>query len=167
MILVLTGTQDRPFARLLRMVDEAKLAGSISEEVHAQCGHTTFQPMSQDYSVEPFIEESAYNELLSRADLVITHGGIASIADGLRAHKVIIAVPRLKRYREHQNDHQLEIVEKYAKAGYLLSCLDGEEFPAVLEQARHFTPEPFQHDPLAVVALVRDFIEEHSGGGAR
>ena len=42
MILVLLGTQDKPFLRLLKMVSKEIDKGNIKEKVVAQTGYTTF-----------------------------------------------------------------------------------------------------------------------------
>lgn len=42
MILVLLGTQDKPFLRLLKMVSKEIDKGNIKEKVVAQTGYTAF-----------------------------------------------------------------------------------------------------------------------------
>ena len=58
------------------------------------------------------LDRDKFSELISQCDILITHGGVGSILTGLNNNKKVIAAPRLKKYNEHQNDHQLEIIEK-------------------------------------------------------
>ena len=159
MILVLAGTQDRQFTRLLALVDAAKQAGIIAEEVIAQSGHTSYQPLSKDFTLMPFVEKETYLQLLKDARLVVSHGGVASLAECLQAHKITIAVPRLKRFGEHQNDHQLEIVNKYAAEGHIIAYTHGEDFSTCLSKAASFVPTPYVSTSAAVLDAVRSYIE--------
>lgn len=54
-------------------------------------------------------------ENVSKARIVITHGGPASFIMPLQMGKIPIVVPRQKKYNEHVNDHQVEFVEQVAK----------------------------------------------------
>ena len=101
MIFVSLGTQDKPFPRLLDLIDEAIKEGAIKEEVIAQVGCTpysnglikTFEYCDSE-TMEKYIEEASY---------VITHGGTGSIVGALKKSKKVIAVSRLEKYKEHLN----------------------------------------------------------------
>ena len=57
---------------------------------------------------------------MSKASFIITHGGVGSIISSLKLNKKVIAVPRLSKYNEHVNDHQLQIIEDFDKQGYII-----------------------------------------------
>ena len=67
------------------------------------------------------IDREAFNKLVNECSLLITHGGVGSILTGLKANKKVIACPRLFKYKEHINDHQTQIINEFAKAGYILA----------------------------------------------
>lgn len=48
--------------------------------------------------------------LIDEADLIITHGGVGSVISSVKMWKKEIASPRLAKYGEHTNDHQLQII---------------------------------------------------------
>ena len=52
-------------------------------------------------------------------------------------------MPRLKKYKEHVNDHQLQITDNFAKEGYIIALEDGEKLQNVLKKAKDFTPKKF------------------------
>ena len=56
-------------------------------------------------------------ELMEEADVVVCHGGVGSIVCALRAGHVPVTFPRLKRYSEIGDDHQLELAQALAARG--------------------------------------------------
>ena len=72
-----------------------------------------------------FIPLDEMDKYIDEADLVITHGGVGTIFSALKKNKKVIAIPRLEKYGEHINDHQIEICEELEKEGYILYYKDG------------------------------------------
>ena len=64
-------------------------------------------------------------EYISKADIIISHGGVGTIFSAIKRGKKVIAIPRLEKYGEHINDHQIEICEELEKEGYILYYKDG------------------------------------------
>ena len=109
MIFVTVGTHEQQFNRLIRHVDNLVRDGIIEEEVIIQSGYSDYEPQYCEWSkLYPY---SKMEELVKRADIVITHGGPSSIILPLQMGKVPIVVPRQKKYDEHVNNHQFEFVE--------------------------------------------------------
>lgn len=52
---------------------------------------------------------------VKKARIVITHGGPSSFIMPLQVKKVPIVVPRLKKFDEHVNDHQLKFSQEVAE----------------------------------------------------
>ena len=126
MILVTLGTQDKPFSRLLKVIEKAIKKGVIQEKVIVQAGYTPYK--SDVMEVFDLIPVDEFEKLMKDADLVISHGGVGSILSALKKGKKVIAAPRLSKYNEHTNDHQLELVTAFAKEGYLLPLKDFSKF---------------------------------------
>ena len=53
-----------------------------------------------------------------------------------------------KQYKEHVNDHQLQITENFAKEGYIIELKDDEKLQDALEKAKVFQPNKYisNHD---------------------
>ena len=113
MILVMLGTQNNSFHRLLEEIDDLINKGIINDEVVVQAGHTKYK--SKNMKIFSLIPLEELEELIEKADLIITHGGVGSIISSLKKGKKVIAVPRLHEYQEHVNNHQKEIVETFDK----------------------------------------------------
>ena len=134
MTLVILGTQDKTFERLLKNIDKQIKKGNLKGEVIVQAGNTKYE--SKNMQIFDFIPMEQFDNFIKQADLVITHGGVGSILSAIRNNKKIIAVPRLSKYKEHENDHQLQIIDEFTKKGYILPCKDLNKLDEVLKQIK-------------------------------
>lgn len=159
LIFVTVGTQDVPFDRLLKAVDKLVRNGVIKDEVVVQSGCSKFS--SKRIKVINYMEPLEFKSLLSRASVVITHGGVGTILDALKSNKVIIAIPRLKRYKEHANDHQLQIINKFSNMGYIIPCRDISKLEMCLEDAKIFRPKKYKSNTEHFVELIEDYIDNN------
>lgn len=159
MILVTLGTQDKSFVRLLKALDQFLADGLIQDSVIVQGGFTEY--ITDRFTIKPYFSQLELDGLRSQADLIITHAGVGSILDGLKAHKRVIGVARLKQYDEHVNDHQLEILHTFAKEGYIMKADTLEELPKLIREASDFSPKPYPFDNHAILAAVKDYIDTH------
>ena len=98
MILVSLGTQDRQFTRLLEAVEKQIQLGNIKEKVIVQAGETKYE--SDCMEIFDLIPSKEFLKLLEECSLLITHGGVGTIIDGLHHHKKIIAAARLCEFGE-------------------------------------------------------------------
>lgn len=117
MIFVTLGTQAKDFSRLMRMVEDFAQEFNIKDIV-AQIGYTKYQ--SANIECQSFMPVEQYEDYVSKADVIITHAGTGAIFSAIKKGKKVIAVARLKKYGEMVNDHQLEIVQKLSREGYIL-----------------------------------------------
>ena len=118
MILVLLGTQNNSFHRLLEEIEKNIKDGTIKEEVIVQAGYTKFQ--SYRKRIIDLMSKEQLEKFQDEADLIITHGGVGSIISSLEKGKKVIAVPRMHEYGEHVNNHQIEIVKDFNDKGYII-----------------------------------------------
>lgn len=157
MILVTLGTQDKDFDRLLRIIDQAIIDGQIQEKVIVQAGHTKYE--SENMEIFDLISNEELERLVKKCRLLITHGGVGSILMGIQNHKPIIAAARLKKYKEHTNDHQRQIIKEFENRGYLIALRDFHKFNKVLEKANHFKPKKFVSNTKKFVENVENYID--------
>jgi len=154
---VVLGTHELSFKRLLEEVEEQIASRKLSGEIVVQNGHTVFK--SKKMKFIPFMSYKEMEELYQHADLIITHGGTGSITTGIKLGKKMIAVPRLKKYGEHNDDHQLEIVSQFTKSGHILQWSDGESLGDVITESVHFTPAPFKSGRIEILSILENFID--------
>ena len=106
------------------------------------------------------IDMDKFNELMSKCDLLITHGGVGTIVSGLQNGKKVIAVPRLAKYGEHVNDHQLQIIENFAESGFILASYEVDMLEDTLLKLPQFEPKQYTSNTENMVDLVRKNIEQ-------
>ena len=113
MIFVTVGTHEQQFDRLIKEIDRLKEENLIQDEVFIQTGYSNYVPRYCKW--EKIISYEKMNQFIEEADIVITHGGPATFMAAIAKGKNPIIVPRLKKFGEHVNNHQLEFVEKVLK----------------------------------------------------
>lgn len=159
MIFVTLGTQDKGFKRLLEAIQKQIDLGNIKEKVVVQAGCTKFE--SKDMEVFDLIPFDEFDKLISQADLLITHGGVGSIITGLKNNKKVIAAARLEKYKEHTNDHQLQIIKNFAKEGYILELDDFDKLDEVLLKTKEFKPKKYESNNDKFVSIIKDYIDKN------
>lgn len=109
MIFVTVGTHEQQFNRLIEKIDELIESGYIKEEVIIQSGFSTYA--AKNCRCEKIIPYTQMIKYVHEARIVITHGGPATFIMPLQIEKIPIVVPRMKKFGEHVNDHQLEFAK--------------------------------------------------------
>ena len=137
MILVVTGVHEHGFNRLVKAVDILARDGKI-EDVFIQTGYSDYQPKYCKWAKS--VEFNKFEKMMDDAEILVTHGGAGCIAGGLERNKPTIVVPRLKRFNEHNNDHQLELSSILAKAQRVLLVHEENELYDFIKKAKTFTP---------------------------
>ena len=158
MIFVTLGTQDKSFHRLLEAIDKSIEKGEIKEKVIVQAGYTKYE--SKNMEIVDQISQEEFNKLMSRCSLLITHGGVGSILTAIKKGKKVIAAPRLKKYKEHTNDHQKQIIKELESQGYILALRDFNQLGKVLKKAERFKQKKFTSNTENMISLLENMIEE-------
>jgi UDP-N-acetylglucosamine transferase subunit ALG13 len=118
MILVTTGTNGAPFDRLLRAVDSI----GTGEPLVVQHGPSSVRPRGA--TCVDYLPFGLLVEHVRAARLVVTHGGVGSVVVTLMHGRRPIVVPRLGRFREAVDDHQLVFAQRLARAGQITLVSD-------------------------------------------
>jgi len=161
MILVLLGTQNNSFHRLLKEVEKNVENGNINEEVIVQAGYTKFEAKTKKQPIKIFntIPKKELDDLIEKSNFVISHGGVGSMVTANQKGKKVIAVPRQKKFAEHVNDHQVETIEIFAKRGYVLPIKNVDELEKALKDIENFTPIKYQKDEDSnIIGIIEKFI---------
>ena len=159
MILVLLGTQNNSFHRLLEEIQKNINNGTIKEKLVVQEGYTKFQ--SKDMEIHTQVPKDKLQELIKKADLIITHGGVGSIISAITEGKKVIAVPRLKKYNEHVNDHQLDIIDSFNEKRYIIGIHEVEELEEALKKVPEFKPQKYIQNTGKIIKIIEEFIDNN------
>lgn len=127
MILVTVGTNEASFDRLLRAFE----ARPHSEELLVQHGPSSVRPPGARC-----VEFLSYEELadaVRRARVVVTHAGVGSIMTVLANGKRPVVVPRLRRFGEAVDDHQVALGRRLHAAGMVTLVEDPGDLLLAME----------------------------------
>ncbi len=158
MILVLLGTQQNDFHRLLQEVEKNIQSGEIQDEVVVQAGFTKYN--SSNMKIFDVVPKEDLENMIEKADLIITHAGVGSIEMSLEKGKKVITVPRLKKYGEHVNDHQIQLEREFNDKGLLIGIDDVENLSSALARAQRFKPKKYEVNSEKMVNIIRTFIDK-------
>ena len=160
MILVTLGTQDKKFTRLLEAIQKLIDKKIIKEKVIVQAGCSN-DFKSKEMEIFDLIPMDEFDKLISECDILITHGGVGSIITGLKNNKKVIAAARLKKYGEHTNDHQLQIIENFAKEGHILSLDNFDDLESILKNIKKFKPKAYKSNTSKFIKTIEKEIDNN------
>ena len=154
-VFVSVGTHPQPFDRLLGEMD--LLAGKEKTlEVFGQVGNCDYKP--KNFPFERFLNDDEFQGKISWADIVVSHGGAGTLINALRQGKRLVIVPRLQRFGEHTNDHQLDLARAFEKEGKGIAVEEIKRLGNAIKMAAAFRPK-VGSSRQGLVKAVKEFIE--------
>jgi UDP-N-acetylglucosamine transferase subunit ALG13 len=157
MIFIALGSQKFQFNRLLKKVDELLEAGIIQEEVIAQIGYSNYLPIN--YAFHNFLNQDEFEDAVQRSDIVIAHGGTGVIISAVKEGKKVIAVPRLKEYGEHVDDHQLQVIKQFDEMGLIEACYDVDYIGKQYGEINNREFRMYNSSTCAIIDSIDAFID--------
>ena len=131
------GTCPYPFPRLLEWIGDLVDRNSISKDqgLYIQHGYTPMPKSIQKYSwvkFTPSISKKELRRLIIESDLVVSHAGQGLTSELAKSNIPFVIVPRLKRFGEHVDDHQLYFAKSVEQFS-VIHCLDFEQLEKAVE----------------------------------
>lgn len=157
MIFLTVGTWRVGYDRLVKAVDELVGGSVINEEVITQVGNGKYVP--KHMKIMDFCSPNEFNDLISKARLVISHAGMGTIIETVIQRKPIIVVPRCAELGEVDNDHQFSTAKQLEAEGKILVAYEVSELPAKLEEANVFVPAKSESSK-GILRAVQNLIED-------
>jgi UDP-N-acetylglucosamine transferase subunit ALG13 len=152
-IFVTVGTNEARFDRLLEAL-ESLPAGS---ELVVQHGPSAVRPAGA--RCVDYLEFDELVDEIRRARVVVTHAGVGSIMTALANGKRPVVVPRLARFGEAVDDHQVDFGRWAARAGLVRLVEDPGELPTAVTEEVRTSPPQYSADARLVDEL-RGYIED-------
>ena len=159
MIFVTVGTTINDFGRLIKEIDRLAFTGKVKDKIIVQTGYTKYIPKYCDSFKLTTPEKMEY--LCKRANIYITHGGVGSLTIPLKYNKPIVAVPRLKKFNEHVDDHQIQIVKELEKQGRIIAVYDIKKLDNAIKKVRKWKIKK-QKKTKNILQIIENFIEKNS-----
>lgn len=158
MIFVTVGTNEAPFDRLLEAV--RTLTG---DEIVVQHGSSSVRPANAARCLDFLLFDDLVEEMRA-ARVVVTHAGIGSIMTALSCGKRPVVVPRLARFREAVDDHQLPVARRLETVGLVTVVEDLSGLADAVARAGEGVDVSLGADER-LVAELREYIAEHAANG--
>jgi UDP-N-acetylglucosamine transferase subunit ALG13 len=156
MIFVVLGTWEMPFTRPLIEIERAANGGLITEPIVVQCGKTAYS--SSVLKLVPFFSQQELDHMYEQATVIICQAGVGSIMLGLKKEKKVIAIARLSEFNEHIDDHQLEILDVFAKSGAVLPWNGNGDLPGVLQRSVDFVSAGYAFGEERISEAILDYL---------
>lgn len=158
-IFITLGSQKFQFNRLLKAIDELCEKGTVdAEDVFAQIGYSDYLP--KNFSYKKFLDRDEFSKEMGKADIVITHGGTGAIIGAVKKGKKVIAVPRLAKYGEHVDDHQLQLIKQFDDLNLICPCRDTDELAEAIERVKHTRYAAYESNTTTIVDSIEKYIKE-------
>ena len=161
MIFVTVGSQKFQFDRLVRAVDALVASGAAGGGAFAQTGACAYFPEHMEH--EAFLDRDSFRAHMDACDVVVTHGGTGAIIGAVKDGKKVIAVPRLAKYGEHVDDHQIEIVRQFGEMGLIEPCMDPAELSEAYARVLASDYLPYQSNTAHFCADLLEYIDGLGG----
>ena len=158
LIFVTLGSQNFQFNRLLIEIDRLIEEGKITEKVFAQTGYSDYKP--KNYKFNKFLNRDEFNDIMSKCDKVITHGGTGAIIGAIKKRKKVIAIPRLSEFGEHVDDHQLQITKQFSDMNLSRSINKIDELEECLVEIEKLKFNFYVSNTKNILDSIEDFIEK-------
>lgn len=159
MIFVTVGTTEQPFDRLLRAVGTL----GIEEEIVLQFGHSTFLPPNA--RPVKFLGFDEMKGMIDRARVVLCHAGAGSVLNALCFGKRPVVAPRLRKFGEMVDDHQLDLVEAFRDS--VIPYLPGDDLAGKIAAAGAQEHTIKRQPSRQLVTAIQSFIEPASASTVR
>lgn len=159
MIFIVLGTQKFQLNRLLQVMDRYIEEGTLeTTDVFAQIGHSDYEP--RNYKFERFMDKDKFDRTIQQADILIAHSGVGTIITGVNAHKPVIVYPRMAKFHEHVDDHQLDIARAFEKKNYVLCCYETESLSDKIEECKSHQFDEYHSQREKIVGIINDFLKK-------
>lgn len=157
MIFVTVGSQKFQFDRLLkeidRLIEEKKMK---SDQVFAQIGYSTYKPRL--YSYKDFLNKEEFLSIIDKSEIVVTHGGTGSIINSVKKGKKVIGIPRDKKYGEHVDNHQFEIIEQFTNSNMIYGISEVGELEAAIKQVKDISFRGYESNTDNIISLLENYL---------
>jgi len=130
-VVVFIGTDHHPFARLVEWVDRW---ASVHTDVPCFIQHGP-APAPKVAAGRDYVAVDDLRAAVAGADVVVGHAGPGTIIDALEAGRIPVVVPRLARFGEVVDDHQVAFGRRMHESGRAVLAEDEAALGAAIDRA--------------------------------
>lgn len=159
MILITVGSQKFQFNRLLKEIDKLIENKVIKEDVFAQIGVSDYKP--KNYKYIDFMSQDEFSNKMDEADIIITHAGTGVIVNAAKKEKKVIGVPRLSKYEEHVDDHQIQLINEFTSLGFIEPAYETKDIKEAIKNVKKKKYNKYISNTAAIIDSIEEFINRN------
>lgn len=136
MIFVTAGTTSFPFIRLDKIVSDLRKIYPKEKIIYQN--PVLVEKISHGVICLPLVGQKEFAKYLKTSEFVIGHAGFATVMQSLKYSKPgkLAVIPRLSKYKEHVNDHQLYFAKYMERRGLIAVIDSAKEIKNLMKKAR-------------------------------
>lgn len=158
MILVTVGSQKFQFNRLLSKIDELIEKKVITDKVFAQIGVSDYKPKNYEYV--DFMPQEEFGKKMDECDMVITHAGTGVIVNAVKKEKKVVALPRLAKFNEHVDDHQIQLIKQFEELNFIEPCYELDDLENKLKEIKNKKYNKYVSNTDTIIESIKEYIEK-------
>lgn len=155
-IFVITGSGG--FDTLVKEIDSLAAADKIAAKVTAQIGTGDYIPKNIDWF--RFVSRPELEKYEAEANIIISHCGLMSLMENVRAGRTIIGVVNSDRTDAHQAD----IARKLEEMGHIIWCRELGDLPIMIKKAANWRPKKYTPPECSIAGGIDKFMENITDG---
>jgi len=148
------GNSKNDFSRAIRLIELAEYL--LPRPIVAQIGYTNYS--SPLFNNIKFVTQSKFIQYVARSKLIISHAGAGVIINCLKERKKPIVIPRLSKFDEHIDDHQLNLAKKMEAVNMVFYVNNSSTLIELLKDAKGETFKYQNYSQLGAVKLIETEI---------
>jgi UDP-N-acetylglucosamine transferase subunit ALG13 len=141
---------------MFKAIDVLVEQGKIADEIFAQIGCSNYIP--KNFRYERFLPMQAFGNYMDDADLIIAHSGGGTTVTALKKGKRMVVIPRLAKFGEHVDDHQLEIAGFFGERNLIEVCYNVESLGTAIKNAKSKTFAKYESDLPNMSDIIEDYL---------
>lgn len=158
MTFVTVGSQKFQFNRVLIEIDKLIADKIITGNVFAQIGISDYKPKNYEYT--DFTTQDEFSKKIDESDLIITHGGTGIIVNALKKNKKVIAIPRLSKYGEHVDDHQIQLINEFKEMNFIEPVYEIDKLKDAIKVVKEKKYNTYVSNTDKIIDDIEKFIRE-------
>ena len=127
------GNAKQSFSRMLKVIDDVMC--HLPKPIIIQSGHTFFE--SNVAKVYRFMTADDFKKYIKNSEIIIIHAGAGSIINAIKQGKTPLVMARSKKYNEHVNNHQFELLNKMMELNKVLGFDNPETLKLHIEKIKN------------------------------